>query len=77
MVPAQAVGVQEFDAGNSALGLQLFDLVVQPSDLLSFFGWIALALPVYLVPCWALALSAAERALVQDAVRRRLQFGLA
>jgi O-antigen/teichoic acid export membrane protein len=51
--------------------------VIQPADLLSFFGWIALALPVYLVPCWAIALSSPERALVQDAVRRRLQPGLA
>jgi O-antigen/teichoic acid export membrane protein len=45
--------------------------VVQPASILSFLGVGVLALPAYVIPCWFVALSQAQRQYLIAAIRRR------
>jgi O-antigen/teichoic acid export membrane protein len=46
--------------------------IAVPSSLPALFGWGAMAMIVYAVPSWFVALSSKERAHVREAVRRRV-----
>lgn len=50
----------------------LVERVVRPGDLLSFLAWGVLSLVAYVVPCWLVALTGAERAHVSEAILRRV-----
>jgi O-antigen/teichoic acid export membrane protein len=47
--------------------------VVQPPNIVSFMACVAAGLPLYIVPCWFLAFTSAERDHFRGAMRRRLR----
>lgn len=44
----------------------------RPATFFSFFAFIGMALPLYIVPCWFVTLSATERGSLSAAVRQRM-----
>ncbi len=56
-----------------AVACWIIRTVIMPASLPAFFGWIAVAMPVYLIPCWLIALTGDERTLVHGSTWQRLQ----
>jgi len=56
-----------------AIACWTIDRVVVPADFVTFFASVGLALIVYVVPIWFIALTAAERDRLSFAVRQRLR----
>jgi hypothetical protein len=59
-------------AAPFAIACWAIERFLAPASLVVFFAVIAVASIAYVIPCWLLALTAAERDRMVDIVRRRI-----